>query len=124
MISARPITPDSGRPAAIDFATVSRSGSTSKCSIANIRPVRPKPVCTSSATSTIPERSQISRSPSTNAAGAGTKPPSPSSGSKTTAAIRSAGTSASNIRSSRSSASRAVGPRYALGNGARYTSGA
>ena len=28
MISARPITPESGRPAAIDFATVIRSGST------------------------------------------------------------------------------------------------
>ena len=38
MISARPITPESGRPAAIDFATVIRSGSTPKCSIANILP--------------------------------------------------------------------------------------
>ena len=54
MISARPITPESGRPAAIDFATVIRSGSTPKCSIANMCPVRPKPVWTSSATKTIP----------------------------------------------------------------------
>ena len=54
MISALPITPDSGSPAAIDLATVIRSGSTAKCSIANMRPVRPKPVCTSSATRTIP----------------------------------------------------------------------
>ena len=43
MISARPITPESGRPAAIDFATTIRSASTAKCSIANIRAVRPKP---------------------------------------------------------------------------------
>ena len=63
MISARPITPDSGRPPAIDFATIMRSGSTSKCSIANIRPVRPNPVCTSSATRTIPCSSQIPRRP-------------------------------------------------------------
>ena len=38
---------------------VIRSGSTPECSIANILPVRPKPVCTSSATSTIPCSSQI-----------------------------------------------------------------
>ena len=63
MISARPSTPESGRPAAIDFATVIRSGSTPKCSIAKNRPVRPKPVCTSSATSTIPCSSQIRAQP-------------------------------------------------------------
>ena len=38
MISALPSTPESGRPAAIDFATVIRSGSTPKCSIANMPP--------------------------------------------------------------------------------------
>ena len=37
MISARPSTPESGRPPAIDLATVMRSGSTPKRSIANRR---------------------------------------------------------------------------------------
>ena len=111
MISARPITPESGRPAAIDFATVTRSGSTSKCSIANIRPVRPKPVCTSSATRTIPWRSQSARSPSTNACGAGMKPPSPCCGSKTIAATCSGATCVSSTRSSCASAVIASGPR-------------
>ena len=41
------------------------------------RPVRPKPVCTSSTTRTIPCRSQIARTPSTNSRGARMKPPSP-----------------------------------------------
>ncbi len=71
MISARPTTPDNGSPPAIDFATIMRSGSMPKCSIANIRPVRPNPVCTSSATSRMPSRSQILRRPSTNSVGAG-----------------------------------------------------
>ena len=67
MISALPMTPESGSPPAIDFATVTRSGSTPKCSIANIRAVRPKPVWTSSATRTMPCSSQIRRNPATNA---------------------------------------------------------
>ena len=50
-------------PVAIDFATVIRSGSTPKCSIAKNRPVRAKPLCTSSQTRTIPCSSQIARSP-------------------------------------------------------------
>ena len=38
MISARPMTPESGSPAAIDLAIVIRSGSTPKCSMANVLP--------------------------------------------------------------------------------------
>ena len=43
------------------LATVVMSGTTSQCSEANIRPVRPKPVITSSKISSTPCRSQISR---------------------------------------------------------------
>ena len=111
MISARPITPESGIPPAIDFATTTRSGSTSKCSIANMRPVRPKPVCTSSATRTIPCSSQIRRSPSTNSADAGMKPPSPCCASNTIAATSSAATCVENMRSMAASAVPASGPR-------------
>ena len=39
--SARPTTPEIGTPAPIDLAIVIRSGSTPKCSTANILPVRP-----------------------------------------------------------------------------------
>ena len=68
MIFALPITPEIGTPPAIDLATVIRSGSTPKCSTANIRPVRPYPDCTSSAISTMPCSSAISRIPRTHAA--------------------------------------------------------
>jgi hypothetical protein len=54
MISDRPVTADSGKPPASDLAIVTMSGSTSKCSIANIRPVRPKPVWISSAIKRMP----------------------------------------------------------------------
>ncbi len=70
MIGARPRTPESGSPAAIDFATVIRSGSTSYCSIAKNVPVRAKPVCTSSTIRTIPLSSQIRRTPAMNSDGA------------------------------------------------------
>ena len=63
--------------AAIDFATVIRSGSTPECSIAKSLPVRAKPVCTSSAIRQMPCSSQIARRPSRNAFGAGRKPPRP-----------------------------------------------
>jgi len=43
-IDARPTTPASGRPPAMLFANVIKSGATPACSIANIVPVRPKPV--------------------------------------------------------------------------------
>ena len=114
MISALPSTPESGRPAAIDFATVIRSGSTPKCSIANIRPVRPKPVCTSSATKTMPSRSQISRSPARTRAARTTKPPSPCTGSMTIAATVS-GATASRMRArALERLGRATMPRYVV----------
>src|SRR5882672_10566627 len=49
MISARPVIEDNGRPAAIDFEAIRMSGSIPQCSQAHIFPVRPNPVCTSSA---------------------------------------------------------------------------
>ncbi len=62
MISALPITADSGTPPAMLLATVMRSGSTPECSIANILPVRAKPVWISSAMSRMPCWSHSARS--------------------------------------------------------------
>ena len=110
-ISAFPSTPESGSPAAIDFATVMMSGSTPKCSIAKSLPVRAKPVCTSSAIRQMPYSSQIDRSPSMNACGAGRKPPSPWTGSTMIAATCSAATCVRNIWRSSASAVSVSGPR-------------
>ena len=52
MISARPVTADSGRPSAMPLAVTIRSGSMPSSSQANIAPVRANPVCTSSAMNT------------------------------------------------------------------------
>src|ERR1039457_1331710 len=54
MISALPVTAASGSPPPRLLAVTIRSGSMSSCSIANILPVRAKPVCTSSAMKTMP----------------------------------------------------------------------
>ena len=92
MISARPITPDSGRPAAIDFATVIRSARHRSA------PSRTCAPCGRSRSAPRPRRGRCrggrrcARSPSTNAGGAGMKPPSPSCGSNTIAATCSAAT--------------------------------
>ena len=88
MISALPVTADSGRPAARLLALTSRSGTTLKCCIANILPVRPKPVCTSSAIITMPCSSHSLRSHFTASAWMTLKPPSPCTGSNTMAATR------------------------------------
>ena len=105
------MTAESGRPAAIDFAIVIRSGSTPACSIAHIFPVRPKPVCTSSTTKTIPCSSQSCRTPWRNSGGATTNPPSPSTGSITIAATFSGATWVTSERSSAASAVSTSGPR-------------
>ena len=86
MISARPVTADSGIPSAMPFAVTIRSGTIPSCSQANIAPVRAKPVCTSSAMNTTSlarhQSNSVGRKPS-----AGTmNPPSPWIGSMTTAA--------------------------------------
>src|ERR1700694_5388683 len=81
MISASPVTADSGTPPAMLLAIVMISGTTPACSIANIFPVRPKPDWISSAMSTIPCRSAMRRSSFRKSLGAGTKPPSPNTGS-------------------------------------------
>ena len=52
--SAPAMIPASGRPEATPLAKSTTSGATPKVSAANGRPVRPKPVCTSSNTSRIP----------------------------------------------------------------------
>ena len=92
MISARPVTADSGSPPAMPLAVQIRSGSMPSCSQANIAPVRANPVCTSSAMNTTlflrHQSSSAGRKPS-----AGTmKPPSPWMGSMITAARLSAPT--------------------------------
>ena len=63
---------DSGNPLARPFAVITTSGRTSKWSWPQNRPVRPKPVCTSSTTSRMPCRSARSRSPRMNSVFAGT----------------------------------------------------
>ena len=60
--SARARMPESGSPEAIPLAMTRMSGSTSQWRTANISPVRPKPVWTSSAMSRIPCWRVISRS--------------------------------------------------------------
>ena len=50
-------------PEASPLASTMTSGTTPKCSAANILPVRPMPDCTSSNTSRMPCRSQIARRP-------------------------------------------------------------
>ena len=68
------------------LAMMRMSGRTPECSTAKVRPVRPKPVCTSSAMRSAPVSSHTSRSPCRNCAGASTYPPSPSTGSTISAA--------------------------------------
>ena len=77
MISARPVTALIGMPAPSDFAVVSRSGTTPECSIAKSRPVRPNPLCTSSAIITMPCWSHSSRMRRRKRGGTGMNPASP-----------------------------------------------
>ena len=67
MISALPVTAARGRPPPRLLAVTIRSGSMASCSIANILPVRAKPVCTSSAMNRMPclrQTSATAREPS------------------------------------------------------------
>ena len=73
---------------------------------------------------TMPSRSVSVRSRRRNAAGAGTKPPSPCCGSMSMAATWSGTTRVSKSSSSASSAVSVVQPRYSSGNGAWWMSGA
>ena len=83
MSGARPTTAPSGKPFESDFAMHTRSGSSPAAGLANMAPVRPKPVWISSATSTMPCCRQSRPSSSRNARGGTTKPPSPITGSIT-----------------------------------------
>src|SRR5690606_31466208 len=67
---------------------VIRSGVTFECSMANILPVRAKPVWTSSTMSRMPWASQRARSARRSSGGATVKPPSPWTGSMTVAGAR------------------------------------
>ena len=69
MISRCAIIAPSGMPDAIPLATSRMSGTTPVCSAANIFPVRPIPVCTSSNTSRMPCWSQSARRPGRKPAG-------------------------------------------------------
>ena len=55
------MAPSGTAPPLMPLASVMMSGTTSQCSQANQRPVRPKPVITSSRMSRMPWRSQTSR---------------------------------------------------------------
>src|SRR5687768_4538088 len=66
---SRAIQAPSGRPDAIPLADVMISGSTPKCSIAHHLPVRPMPLCTSSAINMIPYLSHNLRSAGKNPSG-------------------------------------------------------
>ena len=70
MMSALPVTAESGTPPATLLAMVMRSGSTPECSMANMRPVRPKPDWISSAISTMPWLSHTLRSRRSSSGGA------------------------------------------------------
>ena len=70
MISALPVTADSGMPPASDLAMVITSGTTPHCSQASQVPVRPAPVCTSSAINTMPCWSHNARRRWANSGGA------------------------------------------------------
>ncbi len=74
------------------LAVVIRSGTMPSCSQANIRPVRAKPVCTSSATNTMPLSRQKSASAGRKPSPGTMNPPSPWIGSISTAATFSAPT--------------------------------
>ena len=60
-IAAVVIVAASGMPPPSVFDTATKSGTTPSCSKPNIVPSRPKPVCASSMTSSIPRSSQSSR---------------------------------------------------------------
>ncbi len=83
MISARPVTAESGIPPARALAVVIRSGTSPSCSQANIAPVRPNPVWISSATNTMPCLRANSATPGRKPAAGTMNPPSPAIGSAT-----------------------------------------
>mmetsp|Transcript_45835 Transcript_45835/g.113916 ORF Transcript_45835/g.113916 Transcript_45835/m.113916 type:complete len:201 (-) Transcript_45835:515-1117(-) len=76
-----------GKPPANGLARVMMSGDTPACWCPHSFPVRPRPHCTSSNTSTAPLLSQSSRRPFRNPTSAGFTPPSPCTGSTNTAHV-------------------------------------
>src|SRR5579884_1079919 len=117
-----PSTAANGRPPPIPFPTVIRSGTTPSWSHAHIRPVRPKPHCTSSNTSSVPLSSHRRRSPARKPSGGTTAPPFPCTGSTTTQAGGPT-PAAGSPSSSSSSASAATPGSRPPAHGERYGSG-
>ena len=95
MISARPVTPASGRPAAMPLAVATRSGSTPSWSQANQSPVRQNPVWISSAMNSAPAVLVHAASSGKNPSAGTMNPPSPWIGSMSTAATLRAPTAVS-----------------------------
>ena len=87
--SSRAIAAPIGSPFASAFASVNTSGVTSTPWNANHVPVRPTPVCTSSNSSRAPRSSHSRRARRRYSGESGITPPSPSTGSSSTAAVRS-----------------------------------
>ena len=88
---ARATIAPKGKPLAIPLARQTMSPATPQCSEANILPVRPIPLCTSSKTSKTPCSSQRRRRPGKNSGGGTMYPPSPWIGSTKIAASSSGG---------------------------------
>ena len=79
-------TAPTGKPLPIALAIVTTSGTTPACWKPNHVPVRAKPVCTSSIISSRPRSSHSARTSRRYCGSAGTTPPSPCTGSSSTAA--------------------------------------
>ena len=92
--SRRPTTADSGSPPPSGLPSVTASATTPLCWNANILPVRPRPILTSSNTSQMPCRSHSSRSAGRKFAGGTTSPPSDCTASTMIAAVSAAGETA------------------------------
>ena len=88
-MSSRAMNAPSGKPLAIPLAMVMMSGSTSYASTANIRPLRPNPLCTSSTMSRMPLGVEDLLDPLRYPSGNGMMPPSPMIGSTMNAATSS-----------------------------------
>jgi len=87
VISAVEMMPLTGKPPPMPLPIVMMSGSTPECSLANIVPVRPKPVMISSTMSSAPTSCAISLTPRRNSGGGTTLPAVPWMGSIRIAAM-------------------------------------
>ena len=112
-----PMNPPSGMPPPNALATTNKSGVASQCSHANGAPVRPKPVTTSSNTSSAPTSEQRRRSPGRKPSSGMRTPASACIGSTITAATDSS--MRSSVAESLNGSNVTSGSNGA--NGCRYT---